>query len=862
VKPRRSLLWFALVCGLAELGQSPARAQDPLFPFVLPWSDASPSIANVSGWLEKPAGASGPLTGRQGHLWAGSKRIRLFGVNVCFGANFPTHAEAEQVAGRMAKFGINCVRFHHMDMFPAPGGIFAKAGTGLDSGQVDRLDYFIAQLKAHGIYVDLNLHVSRTYPELPTWPLMPSFHKGVDQFDGRMIDWQRRYARELLTHQNPYTKARYVNEPAVALVEINNENALLHEWWSGELDGMPAVYADPLAKAWNGWLAGRYADFTALKRAWNVKDRPLGPEMLTNGGFSAGTSGWSLEQHEGAQASTSTADTGPAGGRGVKIAVERAGKAGWHVQLSHAGLAFAADAPYTLRFRAKADKARTISVTAMQAHPPWNALWQAQVPLATDWQTFQFVLAPGEAELNGRITFTNLAEQAGSIWLAEVGLKPGGVLGLRAGETAGRLGIFRKGDYSSRTAPAQRDWIRFLWETEDRYWTEMYRFLKDDLKVHSLVVGTQMGWSPFPIQAKLDVIDSHAYWQHPHFPGRAWDMDNWSVQNTPMAGAPDGGTLPRLALARVAGKPFICTEYNHPAPNSYSSEAFLLLAAFAAMQDWDGIFAFDYCSRGGEWDARKISGFFDVDQHPAKMVTLPAAVAMFVRGDLASPVARLHATAPLEAVLERVRQAGPYLGADAFGIDRLASLRAPVELALDGVPAVRETPQSSAAPAWVWGAMGKRLVTVDTPRSKALIGSIDPADHHALGDVRIDHVSSRQGWAALTLTAIDGSDFRSPGRLLVTATGDAENTGMRWKNAEKNSVGSDWGRAPSLVEGITARIVLPVPARGLKAWALDERGQRKHVMPVGEAEGKAVLELGPKYHTLWYEVEVDRLPQG
>jgi len=162
----------------------------------------------------------------------------------------------------------------------------------------------------------------------------------------------------------------------------------------------------------------------------------------------------------------------------------------------------------------------------------------------------------------------------------------------------------------------------------------MARFLKDELKVHSLLIGTQMGWSPAPIQAELDVIDSHSYWQHPRFAGRSWDPVNWTVQNIPMAGAPDGGTLPRLALTRVAGKPFLCTEYNHPAPNTYASETLPILAAFAALQDWDGIFAFAYSHRRDDWDARKITSFFDIDQHPTKMATLPAAAALFLRGDV------------------------------------------------------------------------------------------------------------------------------------------------------------------------------------------------------------------------------------
>ena len=123
-----------------------AHAAD-LFPFVLPWDDASASVANVSGTLDKPAGTHGFVAARDGHLFAGDKRIRFFGVNVCFSGAFPEHADAEKIAARMAKFGINCIRFHHMDTGVTPGGILQKDKRTLDPAQLDKLDYFIAQLK-------------------------------------------------------------------------------------------------------------------------------------------------------------------------------------------------------------------------------------------------------------------------------------------------------------------------------------------------------------------------------------------------------------------------------------------------------------------------------------------------------------------------------------------------------------------------------------------------------------------------------------------------------------------------------------------------------------------------------------------
>ena len=41
-------------------------------------------------------------------------------------------------------------------------------------------------------------------------------------FDPRLIELQKEYARDLLTHRNPYTGLRYVDDPALALVEVCN----------------------------------------------------------------------------------------------------------------------------------------------------------------------------------------------------------------------------------------------------------------------------------------------------------------------------------------------------------------------------------------------------------------------------------------------------------------------------------------------------------------------------------------------------------------------------------------------------------------------------------------------------------------
>jgi hypothetical protein len=451
------------------------------------------------------------------------------------------------------------------------------------------------------------------------------------------------------------------------------------------------------------------------------------------------------------------------------------------------------------------------------------------------------------------------------VWLAGVSLRPGGVLGLSPEERleAGGIELFRRGRQGERTAAAQRDWLRFLWETEDAYWQKMQRFVKDELKVRGLVLGTIVGCSTPNLMARFDVVDAHAYWQHPRFPGRPWDPDNWTIGNRSMVNEP-GGELTRLALRRVAGKPFSVTEYNHAAPNTYGSEAFLLLAAYAALQDWDAIYVFSYSHRR-DWDVRRIPSFFDIDQHPTKMATLPAAAALFLRGDVRPAEKAVTVGLDKEREVDLLRSASAWRLVDAghVGVPHEAALVRRVALDLAGGKQESVKPEgprySSDTGELLWdlGRKGRGVVTVNAPRSKAVIGYGGGERYDLSGVVVEPGATLQDGWSAVTLTLVHGERFSGPGRVLVTATGLAENTGMKWKSTARESVGRNWGQAPSRVEGVPVRVTLPRPAGAVKAWALDERGQRRVAVPVeASADGRTTLALGPSWRTLWYEIEL------
>lgn len=869
----RSLAGAALLVALALS----APAQE-LAPFVLPWDDAAPGPTDRSTLLHQPAGALGTVhAGPDGHLYAGAKRIRFFGVNCCFGANFPERSTAEKIAARMAKFGINCVRFHHMDSQPFPSGILRRGSPSsrqLDPDAVDRLVYFINQLSRHGIYADLNLLVSRRFraadglPDaIESVPVKTQHLLGF--FDPALLALQQEYARALLTAMNPDRGRRLIEDPAVAVIEINNENGLIHGWLGGELDRLPEPYALALRQRWNAWLQGHYHTTDALRTAWGARSQPLGPSLLTNGDFSKTMTGWILERHEGADAAVEIVPGGWQGKPAAHLAVRRRGSADWHVQFNQPGLAVQANQVYTLRFVARAEPAGSVTVRLSQAHTPWQELgFAATVPLTADWREYRYTLVASASDRNARIGFADLGKRRGAYWIANLQLQPGGSVGLPASARVEDETIPLPPAHGGEptTAAARRDWIGFLAETERHYWQAMAGFLKNDLGAKALIVGTIIGTSTPTLQAELDAVDSHAYWQHPQFPGRPWDPDNWTVQNVSMVNSPPG-VLGRLAAQQVVGKPHLVTEYNHSAPNSYSSEAPLLLAAYAGLQDWDGVFLFAYSHRTGHWDAGAFTSFFDIDQHPPKMANVALAASLFLRSDIAPAQSLL--TTGLTLALERTAlaergRAWQLVDAGVLGlplesmlVHRIAlqpGARAMPNPAIGIAKANRYTSDTGEL-IWDVSQPRKGVITVNTARTKAVIGFVDGRTFR-LGDVAIKPGHTRQDWCTIGLTLMDGPCFTGPCHALLVATGMAENSQMQWKTPAKTSVGRHWGIAPSLVEVVPFELTLPASAGRVLAWKLDEHGQRAHPLIVQDRAGKAQLKIGPDAGTLWYELEI------
>jgi hypothetical protein len=592
----------------------------------------------------------------------------------------------------------------------------------LDPQQLDRFDCFVSELKKQGIYTNINLNVGRNYRKgdgVKDYEYL-GLAKVVNYFDEHVQALHKEYAEQLLTHYNPYTKSQYRNEPAVAIVELVNENSVVEAWFSDRLLGkntqknpgtwtdITAWYADQLTQRYNEWLKKRLSstELKALRDMAGVKDDELVPR-LTQKQFAA--------------------------------------------------------------------------------------------------------------------------------------------------------------------APKQRFHLEatFYMELERDYFQNMYQPLKEELGVQALVVGTSdhnHGKTGYPLltsTSQMDVVDGHVYWQHPRYLTDAGTKRRgFSIQNTPMVNEPFNSTVVQLSRSAFAGKPYTVSETNHPFPNEYACEGIGILAAYAAFQDWDGIFLYTFEHKDpGEWKPSQ-PGHFEIRPDPVKMTNLAAGALMFLRGDIRSALTTIPRSYSMEQVREGIRSPyseGPYYtpgfslsiplrhATRIVGFDKES--REYPNVSLDS-PVVSDTNEL----AWYNSAQTKGLVTVETEKSQALIGF---AKGH---DKSLKNLSAavENEFCSIVLTSLDGQPISSSQRLLLVATARSANTGMTWDEKRKSL--SDWGSAPTVIEPVKGQVVLRNldPLQRIEAIALDGAGKAlKDPVDVHSEKADYVLQIGQPA-TVWYLVRVQR----
>lgn len=248
-------------------------------------AEPNKGVLNYAHLLDAPAGKHGFVESRKGHFYfEDGTRARFLGFNVAARSNTPDHETADKMAERFASMGVNMIRLHAADgpIGEEPGSwssckeaplIDYESGSSrkFNKEGLDRFDYFAAKLKEKGIYLHIDLIVSREFLEADGLDYpggAPSCIKRHCMYNERLIQLQKEYAKELLCHVNPYTGLALIDDPAVVTVQINNEDSAI-KWPMGADDGeQMKPYRDEVQRRFNHFLLMKYYTRERLKEAW------------------------------------------------------------------------------------------------------------------------------------------------------------------------------------------------------------------------------------------------------------------------------------------------------------------------------------------------------------------------------------------------------------------------------------------------------------------------------------------------------------------------------------------------------------------------------------------------------------------
>ncbi len=296
---------FVLGGGVSEpaFAAEQVKGADTWFP-IMPDDDwfMEESIIDMTDLVHKPAGKHGFLR-RRGKDFVFSQQpdepVKFWGTVAAPCGRVDLQ---EQQARFYVKHGINMLRKHTVQ---AEIGLLvtdpSTGKRGFDAERLDKFDKWFSILKEHGIYMTWSCF----YPHVVTpddgypYELLLELPERGDGFSTsgfvnfvpalQNAEWE--WQKTLLLHENPYTALRYVDEPALAIVEVHNEDCI---FWHSPLNTLAAGENCPqhtalLKRMWMAWLQNKYKTDEALHRAWmfgkHDGDSVTNPDMYIYGAW-------------------------------------------------------------------------------------------------------------------------------------------------------------------------------------------------------------------------------------------------------------------------------------------------------------------------------------------------------------------------------------------------------------------------------------------------------------------------------------------------------------------------------------------------------------------------------------------------
>lgn len=169
----------------------------------------------------------------------------------------------EHHARFLAKRGVNVVRLH--------GAIAAKkegsAVTDVDEAELDQIYRLVAAMKKAGVYTIVSPYWGSHTKLLKSWG---AADPGSDScaalvfFDPVIQRGYKAWLKRIYADPNPYTGIPLAKDPAVAVIQIQNEDSMLF-WTMQRVKGQALL---DLRRKYGDWLLAKYGSFEKALAAW------------------------------------------------------------------------------------------------------------------------------------------------------------------------------------------------------------------------------------------------------------------------------------------------------------------------------------------------------------------------------------------------------------------------------------------------------------------------------------------------------------------------------------------------------------------------------------------------------------------
>ena len=165
----------------------------------------------------------------------------------------------------LAKRGVNMVRLHG---FLNPKGKDSRV-TDVDEKVVDEAWKLVAAMKKEGIYVTISPYWAASVKPVPAgwgidgWPENEA-PQGLLFFNPRLQEGYRAWLKALLSRPNPYTGIPLAKDPALAIIQLQNEDSLL--FWTAQ--NIKGKQAELLGRQFGDWLKAKYGSLAKAFTAW------------------------------------------------------------------------------------------------------------------------------------------------------------------------------------------------------------------------------------------------------------------------------------------------------------------------------------------------------------------------------------------------------------------------------------------------------------------------------------------------------------------------------------------------------------------------------------------------------------------